>query len=419
MNGTEDAASAEARLWAASGAMSLTGRADGPPRPAPGLPATTVAEELTRLSRSARRRTGRAPTLPDVRLLSERAAIAGLRRRGPLSCSGTFRTLPTPDGRIGLSLARDSDLDMVPALVMTDEITDPWEAVSAWARNTSTSDAADRMELLGLPGTAVPRHGPPPGDRDPVELAPGGTRPHVRERPLIIDFTALWAGPLCAHLLGLTGAEVVKVESSTRLDGARHGPRAFFDLLHGGHRSVVIDQNDPASRDALLRLVRSADLVLESSRPRALASWGLHADELVADGVSWLSISARGRGSRRVGFGDDVSVGAGLYLLDRDDVLPCGDALADPLTGVVAARAAAEALEQERAVLVDVSMHDVCRHVAAAGVDDRHRLRVTMDRSGRWQLDTGKNIVEVAPPQARRPAGPAAAAGAHTQEVLW
>ncbi|GAB2869516.1 CoA transferase [Nocardioides pacificus] len=49
------------------------------------------------------------------------------------------------------------------------------------------------------------------------------------------------AGPLCAHLLGLDGARVVKVESTTRPDGARRGPAAFFELLHAGHAQLTLD----------------------------------------------------------------------------------------------------------------------------------------------------------------------------------
>ena len=43
----------------------------------------------------------------------------------------------------------------------------------------------------------------------------------IDPHPLVVDLSALWAGPLCAHLLGLAGARVVKVESLGRPDGAR------------------------------------------------------------------------------------------------------------------------------------------------------------------------------------------------------
>ena len=404
------------RAWAASGAMWLTGRPGGAPRPAPGRPAALAGDELHALSDATRARTGTVPSLPGVSLLGERAAAAGLTRQGPWSCGRSFRAVATSDGWVGLSLARDADLALVPALVESEHVDEPWRAVASWAAGCSTVEAASRLELLGLPGSAVPLSRTGAGDRPPVVTTPGPRRAQVRDRPLVVDVTALWAGPRCAHLLGLAGADVVKVESTSRPDGARRGTRRFYDLLHGGHRAVAVDFRDPAGLAALLALLRRADLVLEASRPRALAQLGICGEELVAEGVSWLSITAAGRSSGRVGFGDDVAVGAGLFLQDAGDVLPCGDALADPLTGVVAARAAAQALLSPDATLVDVSMHDVCVQAGASGHVPAGR--VDQDRHDGWRVDTGEEWVAVAPPSARAATAAAPRLGADTAAVL-
>lgn len=72
-------------------------------------------------------------------------------------------------------------------------------------------------------------HAAEPADRAGVLYLAGVTRP-VGERPLVIDFSSLWAGPLCAHLLGRCGADVVKVESLDRptvLVRARAGSTTF------------------------------------------------------------------------------------------------------------------------------------------------------------------------------------------------
>jgi len=192
-----------------------------------------------------------------------------------------------------------------------------------------------------------------------------------------VDFTSLWAGPLCANLLSLCGAEVVKVESVRRLDGARRGPPAFYDLLHGGHRSVTVDFGSPGDLDLLRRLVGRADLVLEASRARALRRLDIVAEDVVSSGTCWLSITAYGRDQDLIGFGDDVAAGAGLVTAE---LFPCGDALADPLTGVTAAAFAVEALAGRDAVVVDVSMQAVAgrrggrRGRAARDVPARRRL---------------------------------------------
>lgn len=400
------------RDWAASGAMALTGRAAGPPLASPGDPAGLLIGWLGDLARSTHRRTGARPDLPGAELLGERAAIAGFRRNAPLSCGGAFRCVPTSDGWLGLSLPRDTDISLVPALV--EEPLEPgaaaaWEAAARWALATPTAEAAHRVQLLGLPGgpvAAVAAPGPAPS---PPSSTRGSRRSHVRERPLVVDLTSLWAGPLCAHLLGLAGADVVKVESRDRPDGARSGPQDFYDLLHHGHRAIAVDLRDAADLDRLRSLVAQADLVLEASRPRAMRQLGLVAEDVVDAGTSWLSITARGRDSDAVGFGDDVAAIGGLVATERGAPVPCGDALADPLTGVRAAALAGDLLLLEEARLVDVSMLDVVRQAAAAPGPAPHAVEL---RDDRWWVVTEHGAFPVRDPAARTPAGRAAAVGA-------
>lgn len=398
-------AAEELRDWAASGAMALTGRPDGPPLAVLGSPATAVRralESLQRLHPEA--------DLPGVHLLGERAAIARLSRQGPRSCGQAFQAVPTRDGWFGLSLPRESDLELVPALVSSEVVDDPWTAVSTWASATTTAEAVERAALLGLACCGVPDSLP---QREGVVITPGGRRRPTRDRPRVLDLTALWAGPLCAHLLSLCGFEVTKVESVRRPDGARRGAPAFFDLLNGGHRMVALDLPSPSAVEELRGLIEATDLVLESSRARVLRQWGIDAEEVVKAGISWVSITAYGRGVQRVGFGDDVAVGAGLGRLDGGELLPPGDALADPLAGVAAAAAAAELFAGDRAALVDVSMH----HVAAstAGPLETHSVRL---EDGAWVVDSESGTFPVLLPRARTPRSAAGALGADNAEVL-
>lgn len=399
-----------AAAWARSGAMWLSGQPGGAPLVAPGDPAGLVERTLAQFTEATVLRTGAPAPLTglDSHLLGERAAIAGLTRAGTVSPGGAFRTLPTVDGWLGLSLARPDDLDLVSALVEA-TVDEPWAAVASWARGITAHDAVNRAWLLGLPASAWPVGR---ATRPAVRITSGARR-RVPEHPLVIDLTSLWAGPLCAHLLGLTGCQVVKVESSRRLDGARRGHLAFYDLLHASHDSVVLDFTDPAGQSQLAELLHRADLVLEASRPRALAALGVEAEAYVADGVSWLSITARGRDSDTVGFGDDVAVGAGLAVVDGADLLPLGDALADPLAGVASAAAAADALSSDHSRLIDVSMIDVVRD--AVGPPPTAEVH----RSGEaWWVETATDRHLVEPPKARRPGGHAAAPGAHNEKWL-
>lgn len=397
-------------LWAASGAMALTGRADGSPLMSPGRPAAWINDQIRAVADLAMERTGQAAPLPDARVLAERSAIAGFSRRAPWSCGGTFRALRTRDGWLGLSLARPDDLASIPALVRRAGAPCSWETAETWASAQSTREALAQAHLLGLAAAGWPA---PTVSREAVVVTGGGSRAQ-EERPLVVDLTSLWAGPLCAHLLALTGCTVVKVESSRRPDGARRGPAQFFDLLHGGHDSVAVDLRSTDDVRRLRGLVGRAALVLESSRSRALRQIGIDAEEVVADGTSWLSITAHGRTSPHVGFGDDVAMGAGLAIPDGGDLLPVGDAIADVLTGVAAAAAASAALAALRACLIDVSMDGVVRAVdpsakCAARVVERH---------GEWWVENEAGAAPVARPQARRPVEAAAALGRDTAKWL-
>jgi crotonobetainyl-CoA:carnitine CoA-transferase CaiB-like acyl-CoA transferase len=394
--------------WAACGGMALTGRGDGPPLASPGDPAGAVRRALAAFAAD----TGLdAARLPGPELLGERAVLAGFRRRAPWSVGGSFQILPCVDGPIGVSLARPTDLELVPALVEDGNVRDAWAAVADWAAGERAADAVHRAQLLGIPASSIPRS---PGEAIDEQAAhrslcrpvTGGPRRPTGRPPLVVDLSALWAGPLCAHLLGLAAARVVKVESPERPDGARSGPSAFYDLLHAGHASVCLDLATPRGRDALLRLVERADVVLESSRPRALRRMGVFAEEAVARGTVWTSITAYGRTgpwSERVGFGDDVAAAAGLVVHDpaTGEPLPCGDALADPLTGVAAAAATAAALREGHGRLIDLAMREVAVEAVAAPGPEPHTVSRRPD--GTWRVETEHAHFPVRAPRARSP----------------
>ncbi len=83
------------------------------------------------------------------------------------------------------------------------------------------------------------------------------------------------------------------------------------------------------------RLLPTADVVIEASRPRALRQRGVVAEDF--PGV-WISITAYGRDQPdRIGYGDDTAVAGGLVGPGPSFL---SDAVADPLTGAHAALAA-------------------------------------------------------------------------------
>lgn len=374
----------EVAAWAASGCMALTGREDGPPLGPPAGLVDGVRATCESIARAA------GVELDGLALLAERAAVAGLTRRGDRSCGEATRLLRAADGWIAVTLARDDDIASVPAWVETEPGDDAWALVTEAVEQRGVTPLVERARLLGLPVAALGGDVPEISTR-----ATGITRTRNVTGALVVDLSALWAGPLCGHVLQLAGARVVKVESTRRPDGARRGPEPFFDLMNGGKESVALDFDDDKQLDALRRLVTAADVVIEASRPRALNGLGVRR----ADDQIWVSITGYGRDSDGVAFGDDGAVAGGLVVEDERGPCFCADAIADPLTGVLAADLAAAALANGRAELIDIPLAAVAARFAAPtlAVDDS---------------------VEVAAPRARRPSAPAPELGADTDRVL-
>ena len=323
-------------------------------------------------------------------LLAERAALLGLTRQGDTSCGGATRLVRAADGWMAVTLSREDDIEAVPAwleLHRDRRSTDPWTDVVAVAATTTVERLEGRGVLLGLPVAVLPTSdAPAPAAAAvadvscrlaglPVRAISYGRSAQPAEPLLVVDLSSLWAGPLCSHLLDHDGARVVKVESQHRPDGARSGSPAFFDLMNGGKQSVVLDFRANDGQRALRRLLTSADVVIEASRPRALEQLGVVADELLRaqhGPTIWISITGHGRegdAAQRVAFGDDAAVGGGLVVFDGGGPCFCADAIADPLSGMVAAAATGAALATGRRWLIDVAMANVAAHFAGPTLD--------------------------------------------------
>jgi hypothetical protein len=314
--------------------------------------------------------------LDPLQLLVDRAAVSGLSRQGSVSCGGTTRLLRTVDGWIGVALPRPDDVDAVPAWLEVGSPTgDPWPLVEAQVRDRRTSQLVMRARLLGLPVAPLAR--PPIGTAlhaAPVSVTTFGRLPGPHHHELVVvDLSTLWAGPLCSQLLRQLGARVIKVESSARPDGGREGLPAFFDLLNGGKEGVALDFRSRNDVELLRQLVSRADVVIEGSRPRALEQLGITAAHLLSERPAvWVSITGYGRrspGRDWVAFGDDAAVAGGLVVYDEAGPCFCADAVADPLTGLVAAAAALDALTTGRSCLLDVAMGRVAASFAGPTVE--------------------------------------------------
>lgn len=438
-----------ARAWAMSGAMALTGRADGQAQLCP-LPLASAVEGVVLALDALLVAHGHLPPRwPGVATLSERAAWLGLGRQGSRSAGGASRLLKAADGWFSLSLPRLDDWALLPALLEADcplpenmedgRLTAAWQLLQSRVSVYSAPELVARARLMGLSAAAVlplPElwsAQPPAALPEPPSSSGWFSCQSVptmradamqqRKRPLVVDLSALWAGPLCTHLLQLAGARVIKVESLQRPDGARQGVAGFFDLMHYGKQSVALDFASARGRAQLQALIACADIVIEASRPRALRQLGIDAEALVAarPGLGWVALSGYGRTGQQadwIAYGDDAAVAAGLgSVLQALTGAPmyCGDAIADPLTGWHAALAALAAWLGGGG-LFSLSLVDVVRH--AAGLHLPTSQTALAARAAEWQDYLCQQALTAMLPQARVAPGPAARLGRDTGAVL-
>ena len=217
----------------------------------------------------------------------------------------------------------------------------------------------------------------------------------------VLDLSRLLPGGFCSLLLADFGAEVLKVEDTGMGDYVRWGPpyyegaeesarSALFLALNRGKRSIRLNLKTDGGREALLRAVRDADVVLESFRPGVLDRLGVgyEAMRAVNPAIVYCAITGYGQdGPLRDRSGHDMNylglVGL-LGLTGEAGGAPVQSAgqIADLGGGALMAAFAILAALRERdrsgeGQLVDVSMADgalswlamvAARYLAEAGL---------------------------------------------------
>ncbi len=120
----------------------------------------------------------------------------------------------------------------------------------------------------------------------------------------VIDFSRVFAGPLCSMTLGDMGADVIKVESPNG-DEARHfgppwlaGEGMNFIAINRNKRSVVLDLKTDEGWEAAQRLCADADVVIENFRPGVAERLGIDANTLEQDNPGLIHCSIAGFGRR-------------------------------------------------------------------------------------------------------------------------
>jgi crotonobetainyl-CoA:carnitine CoA-transferase CaiB-like acyl-CoA transferase len=172
----------------------------------------------------------------------------------------------------------------------------------------------------------------------------------------VVEFTHMVMGPTCGMVLADLGAEVIKVEpvghgregdSTRRLLGSGAG---FFPLFNRNKKSVALDLQTPAGKEAVLRLIATADIVSENFKPGTMRKLGLDYESLKQLNPRLIYVSHKGflpcPYDHRTALDEVVQMMGGLaYMTGRPgDPLRAGTSVNDIMGGMFGAIGAMAAL---------------------------------------------------------------------------
>jgi crotonobetainyl-CoA:carnitine CoA-transferase CaiB-like acyl-CoA transferase len=177
----------------------------------------------------------------------------------------------------------------------------------------------------------------------------------------VLDLTRVRAGPTCCRIFADFGADVIKIEAPPGVDpnetmsGNRHG----YDMvnLHRNKRSLTLNLKEPEGLAIFMRMVETADIVVENFRPDVKDRLGIPYEALAAVNPRIILASISGFGQtgpyrNRAGF-DQIAQGMGglMWVTGNPGEGPmrAGIAVSDSAAGIYAATGILIALaERER-----------------------------------------------------------------------
>ena len=209
----------------------------------------------------------------------------------------------------------------------------------------------------------------------------------------VLDLCWVVAGPAVGRVLCDYGAEVIRVESATRLDTARLiGPfhlgtqtpesSILYGDVNAGKVGLTLNLRLEAARDVVRDLVRRSDVVLDSFSPGVMQSWGLGYEQLRAlnEGVIVLSTSLMGQTGphgRFAGYGNIGAAMSGFQSLvgwpDRPPFGPYGpysDYVAPRFALVILLAALDHRLDTGEGCYIDVAQVETAAHFLAPQLAD-------------------------------------------------
>jgi crotonobetainyl-CoA:carnitine CoA-transferase CaiB-like acyl-CoA transferase len=173
----------------------------------------------------------------------------------------------------------------------------------------------------------------------------------------VLDFGQGIASPYCAMLLGVYGADVIKIEPPegdwSRYLGTTYGNHTTLSAVYNrGKRSLCLDLKDERGLGIAKRLARDCDVLIEGFRPGVTSRLGIGYETLSVEnpGIIYLSVSGFGQNgpyAERPGSDSVAQAFSGLVSINMgEDSIPhrVGTTISDVVTGVYAFQAIATAL---------------------------------------------------------------------------
>ena len=311
-----------------------------------------------------------------------------------------------------------------------DEVVDSHQLAAREYWETVTQDLGDGngSAEVRYPGryarfSATPMQplGPPPklgqhtdevlAELDAPGAAPARARPRIEvtgadvsvqtastARPLenvkVLDFMWAMAGPAAARVLADYGADIIRVESETRLEVARSlqpfrddigDPEysALYNNMNAGKRGICLDMSKPAALDVIWDLIDWADVIVESFSPKGMTGFGMGWEQVRERRPDVIMASSclmgqTGPLAMLAGFGTMAAAISGFfYPVGWPDRAPCGPfgAYTDYTSPRWLVAAVMGALEHRRRTgegqYIDMSQAESALHLLAPAVLDR------------------------------------------------
>lgn len=165
----------------------------------------------------------------------------------------------------------------------------------------------------------------------------------------ILDFTQFFSGPVCTLLLGDYGAEVIKIENPPIGDFTRYGnvvenqASSLFTTRNRGKKSIVLNMKEERQKNLFLKLVETADAVVENFKPGTMEKFGITYEVLkeINPKIVFTSISGYGQDGPYADHGaydQTVQAEAGVVSItgqEGGEQVKCGAAIGDYCGGLI------------------------------------------------------------------------------------